>query len=74
MKIKYTSIWICFFLLPLSMFSQTSKLDSLLLLLPKTSNSIDKVVLLNNISNSYKTIDANKMLFYANQAYELAKK
>lgn len=74
MKNKYTSIWICFFLLSLKMFSQTSKVDSLLMLLPKTSNSIDKVVLLNNISDSYKTIDANKMLVYADQALALAKK
>jgi hypothetical protein len=56
------------------MFSQTSRVDSLLMLLPKTSNSIDKVVLFNNISDSYKTIDANKMLLYADQALALAKK
>lgn len=72
MKNNYTSIWICLFLLSLKVFSQTSKVDSLLVLLPKTSNSIDKAVLLNNISDTYKTIDANKMLFYANEALTLA--
>lgn len=74
MKNNYTSFCFLLVLLSMKMFSQTSKIDSLLILLPKTNNAIDKVILMNTISDNYKTSDANKMLVFANQALELAKK
>lgn len=73
MKKNYT-LYCLQFCLSISMFSQTSKVDSLVSLLPKSTNSIDKVVLLNSISDTYKNKDANKMLEYANHALVLAKK
>jgi tetratricopeptide (TPR) repeat protein len=58
----------------LMVWSQTSKTDSLVAVLHHTQNDIDKVKLLNTISDHYKTSDPNRMLQYANEALKLSQK
>ncbi len=48
--------------------------DSLVVVLNRTKNDIDKAELLNAISDSYKTTDPKVMLDYANRALQLSKK
>lgn len=57
-----------------ALFAQNKTIDSLLLVLKRTKNDIDKVKTLNSLSDSYKVIDAKQMFFYGNQALVLAKK
>lgn len=65
-----------YFLLLFSMvsWSQNQKTDSLVSLLNKTRNDIDKAQLLNAIADQYKTSDPKLMLDYAQKAYDLAQK
>ncbi|WP_291127727.1 tetratricopeptide repeat-containing sensor histidine kinase [Flavobacterium sp. UBA7682] len=65
-----------YFLLLFSMvsWSQNQKIDSLVSLLNKTRNDIDKAQLLNAIADQYKTSDPKLMLDYAQKAYDLAQK
>ncbi|HPW98859.1 MAG TPA: tetratricopeptide repeat protein [Flavobacterium sp.] len=72
MKIKHTLFIVL--LAAMASFAQTSKLDSLMVLLPNTKNDIDKVQLYNAIAEEYKTSNPNLMLQYANKAEALAKK
>ncbi len=54
--------------------AQNRKVDSLILILPKAKNDIDKVQLLNTIAEEYKSTDPKLMLLYGNQALQLASK
>lgn len=72
MKIKHTLFIVL--LTVMASFAQTSKLDSLMVLLPNTKNDIDKVQLYNAIAEEYKTSNPNLMLQYADKALALAKK
>ena len=65
-----------FWVILLSLFcnSQNRKADSLVLILPKAKNDIDKVQLLNAIADEYKNSDPKLMLVYGNQALQLATK
>ncbi|NNT72524.1 tetratricopeptide repeat protein [Flavobacterium sp. IMCC34852] len=55
-------------------WSQNQKLDSLVSVLPKTKNDIDKAELLNAIADQYKTSNPKQMLDYAQKAFDLAQK
>lgn len=55
-------------------FAQQKVADSLIKVLGKTKNDIDKIHLLNAISDAYKVVDSKKMFDYGTQALELAKK
>lgn len=55
-------------------FAQQKSADSLMQVLGKTKNDIDKTNLLNAISDSYKVVDPKKMFVYGSQALDLAKK
>ncbi|WP_284651776.1 tetratricopeptide repeat-containing sensor histidine kinase [Flavobacterium terrisoli] len=55
-------------------WSQNQKTDSLISVLQKTRNDIDKAALLNTIADQYKTSDPKLMLDYAQKAYDLAQK
>lgn len=55
-------------------FAQQKSADSLMQVLGKTKNDIDKTNLLNAISDSYKVVDPKKMFVFGNQALDLAKK
>lgn len=57
-----------------SVFAQNKTIDSLFVVLKKTNNDIDKVSVLNAISDKYKVVDAKKMFQYGNEALVLAKK
>lgn len=61
-------------LLSLLGFAQQKSADSLMQVLGKTKNDIDKTNLLNTISDSYKVVDPKKMFVFGNQALDLAKK
>ena len=65
-----------YFLLVFSLvsWSQDPKADSLISVLKKTRNDIDKAKLLNAISDEYKSSDPKLMLQYANEALQLASK
>ena len=68
-----------YFLFSVLLFSffcnaQNRKADSLVLILPKAKNDIDKVQLLNTIADEYKNSDPKLMLLYGNQALQLAAK
>ncbi len=68
-----------YFLFSVLLFSlfcnaQNRKADSLVLILPKAKNDIDKVQLLNTIADEYKSTDPKLMLLYGNQALQLASK
>ncbi|HQW68915.1 MAG TPA: histidine kinase [Flavobacterium sp.] len=74
MKKKYL-LSVCFlWLSTLVISAQNPKIDSLLLVLSKTRNDIDKAQLLNAVADQYKTSDPKLMLNYANKALALAKK
>ncbi len=73
MRTKYF-LTVCFSFSMLMTWSQTSKTDSLVAVLHHTQNDIDKVKLLNTISDYYKTNDPNQMLQYANEALKLSRK
>ena len=55
-------------------FAQNIKADSIKKLLPKAKNDIQRVDLLNSISDAYKTSDPEQMKSFANQAFVLSKK
>lgn len=65
-----------YFLLAFSImsWSQNPTADSLVSLLPKTKNDIDKAKLFNSISDEYKSSNPKLMLQYANQALQLSVK
>lgn len=70
---KITFIYLLLFT-SVTLFAQNKTIDSLLLVLKKTNNDIDKVTTLNLLSDNYKVSDAKKMHLYGNQALVLAKK
>lgn len=70
---KITIIYLLLFT-SVALFAQNKTIDSLLLVLKKTTNDIEKVTTLNLLSDNYKASDAKKMFFYGNQALVLAKK
>jgi tetratricopeptide (TPR) repeat protein len=55
-------------------WSQNQTADSLVSVLQKTKNDIDKANLLNAIADEYKSSDPKLMLQYANQALQLSSK
>ncbi len=55
-------------------FAQQKAADSLMQILGKTKNDIDRVNILNAISDCYKVVDSKKMFVFGNQALDLAKK
>ena len=57
-----------------AIFSQNNAIDSLVVVLQKTKNDINKAQLLNEIANQYKTSDPQKMLQYAQKALQLSQK
>ncbi len=74
MRILYSfavALWCTAFF---SAVAQNTKTDSLLTVLSKTKNDIDKAQLLNAIANQYKTSDPKAMLVYAKKAYDLSQK
>lgn len=70
---KTTIIYLLLFT-SFSLFAQNKTIDSLLLVLKKTNNDIDKVNVLNLLSDNYKVIDSKKVFYYGNQALALARK
>lgn len=70
---KYTII-LFFFFIALSVFSQQQRTDSLRVLLKSASDDIERVQLLNQISDSYKTNDPVQMDRYGQQALSLSEK
>lgn len=70
MKKRFVIILFLSFLL--SSYSQNKTLDSLLLVLPKIENKLEKTKTLNAISNSFVTINPEKIIFYAQQALEVS--
>ena len=74
MRILYSfavALWCTAFF---SAVAQNTKTDSLLTVLSKTKNDIDKAQLLNAIADQYKTSDPKAMLVYAKKAYDLSQK
>lgn len=71
---RKTTIIYLLLLTSVTLFAQNKTIDSLLLVLKKTSNDIDKANTLNSLSDNYKVSDAKKMFLYGNQALVLAKK
>jgi len=63
-------LWLC--LNAMTIWSQNQTVDSLVSVLQKTKNDIEKVQLLNTIANDYKSSNPRLMLQYANQALQLA--
>lgn len=57
-----------------SVAAQNSKADSLITVLSKTKNDIDKAQLLNAIADAYKNSDPKAMKGYAQKAFDLAQK
>lgn len=57
-----------------SVEAQNTKADSLITVLGKTKNDIDKAQLLNAIADAYKTSDPKSMKVYAQKAFDLAQK
>ena len=55
-------------------FAQNKKIDSLLVVLQKSKNDIDKTQTLNAIADAYKTSDPKLMQQYAIKALQLAQK
>ena len=53
-------------------WAQNQKIDSLVSVLQKTKNDIDKVKLLNTIADEYKSSDPKLMMQFANKALQLA--
>ena len=73
-KSKFLYSIVFFLLFSFLGFAQQKVADSLIKVLGKTKNDIDKIHLLNAISDSYKVVDPKKMFIYGNQALDLAKK
>ncbi len=73
MKVKFL-FPILFLLLFVSIHGQTKVMDSLQQTLRQANTDVDKVKLLNAISNQYKYSDPNKMAEYGNKALEFAKR
>ncbi|MFN3755242.1 tetratricopeptide repeat protein [Flavobacterium sp.] len=74
MKIEKYFLLCAFMLISVVCWSQNQKADSLISVLQKTRNDIDKAQLLNAIADQYKTSDPKLMLDYAQKAYVLAQK
>ncbi|WP_333876582.1 tetratricopeptide repeat-containing sensor histidine kinase [Flavobacterium sp.] len=74
MKIEQYFLLCCLSLFAVGAWSQNPKADSLISVLKKTRNDIDKVQLLNAIADEYKTSHPKLMSEYAQQAYQLAQK
>ena len=72
-KSKYFSL-VCFYFFTAMVWSQNQTLDSLVLVLQKTKNDIDKAQLLNTIADEYKSSNPKLMLQFANQALQLSTK
>lgn len=70
---KTTIIYLLLFT-SFSLFAQNKTIDSLLLVLKKSNNDIDKANTLNLLSDNYKVVDAKKMFQYGNEALVLARK
>lgn len=73
-KMRKTTIIYLLLFASVTLFAQNKAIDSLLVVLKKTTNDIDKVTALNSLSDNYKVSDAKKMFFYGNQALVLAQK
>ncbi|MBM6498195.1 tetratricopeptide repeat protein [Flavobacterium macrobrachii] len=73
MRTKYF-LTVCFSLLMMSSWCQSTKVDSLISVLERTKNDIDKAKLLNTIADTYKSSNPKLMLQYANEALTLSKK
>jgi len=73
--IKFVYIYIViFFFCGMSCFSQNQTADSLVVVLNKTANDIDRAQLLNTIADAYKVSDPKLVLKYAQMALELSQK
>ncbi|MGV7105352.1 tetratricopeptide repeat-containing sensor histidine kinase [Flavobacterium sp. U410] len=71
---RLNSIQIVFTFLFITIGFSQNKHDSLLHVLKGTRNDIDRVNVLNEISNGYKTSDVKQMNYYAEEAYSLSQK
>lgn len=74
MKIEKYFLLYCLLLSSAAGWSQNQKVDSLVLVLQKTRNDIDKAELLNDIADQYKTSNPKLMMEYAQKAFDLARK
>jgi len=72
MKIK--QFFLAFLIFTISVYAQQKPVDSLIGLLNKSTNDIDKAQLLNAVANEYKATDPSKMEEYANKALQLSRK
>lgn len=72
MRKFYLTIFILLFI-PLSIFSQTYKISMLENKL-KTSKGVERIKILNELSQNYLDFDANKSLIYAEEAFDISKK
>ena len=73
MRTKYF-LTVCFSSLVISSWCQSTKADSLISVLQRTQNDIDKAKLLNTIADTYKSSNPKLMLQYANEALTLSRK
>lgn len=71
---KQNLLLVPFLLFSIVVNSQNQKIDSLNLALKKVKNDIDKVQVLNAISDEYKTSNPKMMIQFANKALELSKR
>jgi len=63
---------LCSLCLPLNSFTQSAKIDSLVIALARIQSDTSKVLLMVDIGNAYLRVDNEKMKFYARQAWELS--
>jgi tetratricopeptide (TPR) repeat protein len=73
MRINYF-LTVCISFFTLSTWCQSTKADSLISVLQRTQNDIDKAKLLNSIADTYKSSNPKLMVDYANKALALSKK
>ncbi len=74
MKINQSFLLYLLLLLSAAQWAQNKKADSLVSVLPKAKNDIDKVQLLNAIADEYKSTNPELTLQFGNQALLLASK
>lgn len=72
MRKFYLTIFILLFI-PLSIFSQTYKISMLENKL-KTSKGVERIKILNELSQNYLDVDAKKSVIYAEEAFDISKK
>jgi tetratricopeptide (TPR) repeat protein len=72
MKIHKYFLLAALLLFSVAGWAQNKTADSLVLVLQKTKNDIDRVQLLNAIADEYKAVDPKLMQQYANEALQLA--